>query len=534
MDKNIIFYVALYIRLSREDGDKEESDSVSNQRKLLTEYIADKSEFKLHDVYIDDGYSGTNFERPEFKRMLQDIDDKEVNCVIVKDLSRFGRDYIDTGRYLERYFPQVGVRFISLSDGIDSVKQAYDMLLPIKNIFNEQYARDISKKIQTTVRIKQQSGEFIGSFASYGYKKSASDKNKLVIDPYPASVVRRIFDMYVSGIGKQRIARILTQEGILCPSAYKELNGDKYKNSNYKSCSYWTYSTINSILHKEIYIGNMVQGTKHQTMRSKQKRVDKEDWIIVEQTHEPVVDMDTWNKAQKLLNIRTRKLDLTTNQSIFSGFIRCGDCDAAMSKVSWQKSDGTKSYSFYCGTYKRYGNKYCKPHTIPLSVLENIVLEDLKKIIQSIENLEALAKEKMIRNAGNDKELLQSQIRITRGELEKIRKWKQSIYEDWKEELITREEYVSYRQDYTKKEEILLKRIELLEESEKEEGKEDIFESPWVKRLLQLGNIEVLDRDIIVEMIDMIYIYDNQCIRIVYNFTDELKDLFETSMTFRN
>lgn len=533
MDKIIIFYVALYIRLSREDGDKEESDSVSNQRKLLIEYIENKQEFVLKDVYVDDGYSGTNFERPEFKRMIQDIEKGEINCVIVKDLSRFGRDYIDTGRYLERFFPEMGIRFISLSDGIDSMKKAYDMMLPIKNIFNEQYARDISQKIQATLKTKQRSGEFIGSFASYGYKKSTVDKNKLVIDEYPASIVKRIFEMYISGVGKQKIARILTKEGILCPSAYKELNGDKYKNSNYKNSTYWTYSTVNSILHKEIYIGNMVQGTKHQTMRSPQVRVDRKDWIVVEQTHEPIIDMDTWNKAQHLLKCRTRELDLTTRQSIFAGMIRCGDCNAAMAKVSWSKADGTKVYSFYCGTYKRYGNQYCTPHTMPLAVLESIVLADLKKIIQSIDDLETLAKAKKAGHKQPDKDTRQSQIMQIQGELDKVRKWKQSVYEDWKEDLITKEEYISYRQDYIKKEELLLKQIELLEASGKESQK-DLFESEWVKRLLQLKDIEELDRSTVIEMIDSIYVYENRKIKIVYNFTDELKDLFETNMIFRN
>ena len=182
LQKLKIFNTAIYIRLSRDDGDKEESDSVGNQKKLLTEYIDKKDELNLYNIYIDDGYTGTNFHRPSFQKMIADIEAGKVNCVAVKDLSRFGRDYIETGRYLERYFPELGVRFISVTDGIDSMKQAYDMLLPIKNIFNEQYARDISRKIHATVEAKQRAGEFIGAFASYGYKKSSLNKNKLIID----------------------------------------------------------------------------------------------------------------------------------------------------------------------------------------------------------------------------------------------------------------------------------------------------------------------------------------------------------------
>lgn len=532
MEKNIIFFVALYIRLSREDGDKEESDSVGNQRKLLLEYMEKKEDCVLKDIYIDDGYSGTNFNRPDFKRMLNDIEQGEVNCVIVKDLSRFGRDYIDTGRYLERYFPEKGVRFISISDGIDSMKQAYDMIVPIKNIFNEQYARDISKKIQATVKTKQHSGEFIGSFASYGYKKSPLDKNKLVIDEYPASVVRRIFDMYISGVGKQSIARILTDEGIPCPSEYKKLNGQRYRNMNYTGKNHWTYSTINSILKKEIYVGNMVQGTKHQMMRGKQNRVNKEDWIIVSQTHEPIIDKETWDKTQILLNRRTRQLDLITNQNIFAGCIRCGDCNATMSKVSWNRADGTKRQSFYCGTYKRYGNKYCSPHTLPFPVLEQIVLDDLRKIIQSIDDLEELVKEKPVTQK-RDKNHLQDQVVKMEQEIEKVQKWKQSLYEDYKEDMISKEEYIAYRKEYIEKEALLIKQIEVLKKQDLPEN-QSLLESPWVVRLLELKEIDSLDRSIVVEMIDKILVYENRKIRIIYNFSNELEELFEKSLTLRN
>ena len=334
---------ATYIRLSSEDGDTEESDSVGNQRKLLTEYVSRHDNFILYDIYIDDGFTGTNFNRPAFQKMIADIEDKKVNCVVVKDLSRFGRDYIDTGRYLERIFPELGVRFISVSDNIDSIKQAYDMLLPIKNIFNEQYARDISNKIQATVKSKQKAGEFIGAFTSYGYKKSSVNKNKLVIDEYASEVVKRIFAMYAQGIGKQSIAKQLNAEGILCPSEYKKLNGENYKNCNrLKTTSYWTYSTINTMLHNEMYIGNMIQGKKHQRMRGKQHKVDKENWVRVENTHEPIIDRDTWDKVQKLLSKKHRDIDLETNKNIFAGFIKCGDCGRSMMKNFWRRADGSK------------------------------------------------------------------------------------------------------------------------------------------------------------------------------------------------
>lgn len=523
-----LFNVAIYIRLSREDGDKEESDSVGNQRKLLTEYVAKKEDFILYDIYVDDGYSGTNFNRPSFQKMIADIEDGKVNCVVVKDLSRFGRDYIDTGRYLERYFPELGVRFISVTDSIDSMKQAYDMLLPIKNIFNEQYARDISKKIQATVKSKQKAGEFIGAFTSYGYKKSPVDKNKLVIDDYAADVVRRIFSLYIQGYGKQRIAKLLNSEGILCPAEYKKVNGENYKNCNrLESTTYWSYSTINSILHREMYVGNMVQGTKHQRMRSKQKKMPKEEWIIVENTHEPIIDKETWEKAQSLLQKRTRELDLETNKNIFAGFVKCGDCGRAMTKNMWRRADGSKTYSLYCGTYKRNGKQYCTPHTLPMAVLKDIVLGDLKAIVDSVDNLKELVQSQSF-TASKVKRIADTELSKIKAELERVKRLKKSIYEDYREELISKEEFLSYREDYLKKEELYSKQIEALEEKKKDNVTEDVFETPWLKRLLELKDIETLDRDIVVEMISEIKVYENCKIKITYNFGNELEHLFSS------
>lgn len=523
-----LFNVAIYIRLSREDGDKEESDSVGNQRKLLTEYVNKQDDFILYDVYIDDGFTGTNFNRPDFQRMIKDIEDGKVNCVVVKDLSRFGRDYIDTGRYLERVFPELGVRFISVTDNIDSIKQAYDMLLPIKNIFNEQYARDISNKIQATVKSKQKAGEFIGAFTSYGYKKSPVNKNKLVIDEYAADVVRRIFSMYLQGIGKQSIAKALNAEGILCPSEYKKLNGENYKNCNrLKTTSYWTYSTIKIMLQNEMYIGNMIQGKKHQRMRSKQRMVDKENWIRVENTHEPIIDRDTWDKVQKLLTKKHRDIDLETNKNIFAGFIKCGDCGRAMMKNFWRKADGSKSYSFYCGTYKRSGKDYCSPHTLPFQVLNDIVLGDLKAIVHSVEDLQELVKKQSF-TASRIKKSADTELVKLKAELERVKKLKKSIYEDYKDELISKDEYFSYREDYGQKETLYAKQIEALEAKKKDNVTEDIFQTPWLRRLLELKDIEELDRDIIVEMIDEIIVYENRKIKIRYNFGNELEHLFSS------
>ena len=424
-----LYPTAIYIRLSREDGDKDESDSVSNQKKLLMTFVQSHEELLLYNIYTDDGYSGTTFRRPAFRQMLSDIEERKVTCVLVKDLSRFGRDYIESGRFLERYFPEKGVRFISVSDHIDSLRQSYDMLLPIRNVFNEQYARDISRKVHSALRAKQQCGEFIGAFASYGYRKSPGNKNRLLIDEYAASVVRRIFSLYLKGCGKQQIARILNAEGVLSPSEYKRAAGLSYGSpATAGHHTLWSYSTINHILHKEIYVGNMVQGTKRQELRGKQRAVRRENWVVVPGTHPPIIDEETWNLTQALLKSRVRSPADNTGKTFlpgkpgvssrepsspgrpdisarnpgapaspptenpFSGLLFCAGCGRPMVKTSWRHADGRPEYAFTCGTCKRYGRSACTPHTISARALTQVILSDLSRILSHCENLPGLAR----------------------------------------------------------------------------------------------------------------------------------------------
>lgn len=512
---------AIYIRLSQEDGDKEESDSVGNQRKILTEYISRMDDMLLCGEYIDDGYTGTNFQRPGFQEMLFDMEKGRIRCVVVKDLSRFGRDYLDAGRYLERIFPEMGIRFVSVADGIDSARQSYDILLPIKNLFNEQYARDISNKIQATVKTKQRAGEFIGSFASYGYQKAPYNKNKLIIDPYAASVVQKIFSLYTGGMGKQSIAKQLNAEGILCPSEYKKVNGENYKNGNrLAGTSYWTYSTVNSVLRNELYIGNMVQGKKHQRMRGKQQVMDPEQWIRVSGTHEPIIEEEVWKKTQRLLSRRQREINLKEGRNIFAGMIKCGDCGRAMTKTCWTKADKVRVYSFCCGTYKRNGKAYCSPHILRMSILEKVILDDLQTIIRNVSDLKELVKRQRIFPV-KPKKIAPVQAERLRKEKEHISCLKKGLYEDYKEGLLTRDEFLSYKETYRKKEENCQKQIECLKEAKRQGAQTDkqILDTPWLRQFLESKENICLDRDIIIEMVDEILVYEGNRIKIRYRFS---------------
>lgn len=510
-----VWRTALYARLSRDDGDKPESDSIANQRKLLERFLAGQAQMELIDFYSDDGYTGYNFDRPNFQRMVADIEAGKVNCVVVKDLSRFGRNYIDVGYYLERWFPEQGVRFIALGDAIDSEKGAYDMTLPVKNVVNEQYARDISRKVRSSFQVKQQNGEFIGAFASYGYRKDPEDHNRLLVDPPAATVVRRIFALYEQGMGKIRIAKLLNEEKVPCPSEYKRLNGEKYHNGRrLNGTSYWTYATVHRILKNQMYAGRMEQGrAPRQGMHGKAKQLPREQWAVVEGTHEAIIEPEQWERVQALLQKDTRTLNFEQNVSPFAGFLRCGDCGRTMSKTN---HPGGVYYC--CGSYKRYGPSVCTRHGIAHRDLEQLVLDDLNKIISSVEDLHAMAQEAQESAKAPDRRAEQERLL---GSLSRVQRLRKEAYEDYKDGLISREDYLRYKKDYQEQEDRLSAQLEHLQEQDKRQE-----ESPWISQLLKLGKLTELDRATVAETIKEILVYEDH-VEITYNFSDDLGLLCE-------
>ena len=325
-----------YLRLSREDGDKLESDSIRNQRSLINDFVKQHPEITLVDEYVDDGYSGTNFERPAFKRLLEDVKKKKINCIIVKDLSRFGRNYIETGRYLERIFPFMGVRFIAINDHYDSAEENDDkgrILIPFNNLINDTYCRDISMRVRSQLDVKRKNGQFIGSFAGYGFQKDPENKNHLIIDEYAAEIVRFIFNLKMGGYSSQRIATKLNEMGVLPPLEYKRSRGMKY-NSGFRSGANpkWAVTTVNRILTNELNTGTRVQG-KNRKINYKVKEcrpVAEENWIRVEKTHEAIIAEEIFQYVQSLLELDTRTAPVEDSVYLFSGFLLCGDCGQNM------------------------------------------------------------------------------------------------------------------------------------------------------------------------------------------------------------
>lgn len=510
---------AAYCRLSREDGDRMESDSIANQRKLLQEFADAQPEIEIVSFYVDDGFTGTNFDRPAFQQMLGDIEAGRENCILVKDLSRFGRDYIDAGSYLERWLPEHGTRFIAVTDGIDSNRGAYDMMMPLKNLFNAQYARDISQKVRSALQAKQKRGEFVGAFASYGYLRDPEDHNHLIVDPAAAEIVRRIFTLFENGMGKIRIAKTLNEEGIPCPSEYKRLMGERYHNSNrLPDTTYWTYATIHRILQSEIYIGNMEQGRDVRVqMHGAAKRKKRADWIVVAGTHEAIIPIEQWNRVQKLLKCSARQPVFEQNVSLFAGFLKCGDCGRAMAKTT----SGERTY-FTCGSFKRYGSSVCSRHYISQDTLEDILLEDLNSVIASVSNLHELIDREKEDAPKTDRLCAETQ-RIEAA-IERVRRLKKGAYEDYREGLLSKQDYLQYKADYEEQEEKLNAQMKSLTDSRQTE---DQPQKPWASELLQYGRLSCLDRPTLAEIVKEIRIFENGEIEITYLFSEQIRALLE-------
>ncbi len=520
-----LWKTAIYIRLSKEDSYKDESLSVKNQRMLLLDYINENNEFDLVDIYIDDGFSGTDSDRPSFQKMLTDIKDKRINCLIVKDLSRLGRNYIEVGNYLEQIFPNLDVRFISLGDNLDSYKSPSGMdslIVPFKNLINDNYCRESSEKIRKVFDMKRKKGEFIGAFAPYGYVKDKINYNRIVIDEDAADVVRNIFSWFVSGMSKLSITRKLNSLGIPSPSVYKKQKGMKYRcNKDKFGDSLWCTNSVTSILKNEVYIGNMVQGRfKVKSYKvHKQIKQPEDKWFIVKNTHPAIIDKETFIKAQNLQKLNTRISPKNDRVYIFSGLIRCGNCGKAMVR----KKSGKYIY-YICSTYKNSGGTCCCKNTINHKFLNKILLKVIQDLISLViyseENLE---KYKSLVYGKENFSPFENSLKLNRKKLEEILFFKKNLYEDWKRNNISEEEYFNMKENYSKDEEKIRSIILNIENLIKKEDNSTLSKNFLLDDLIKYKNISKLYRELLVELVDKIIINNKQEIKIKFKIRDEYK-----------
>ena len=375
------YHVALYIRLSKEDENEGPSESVNNQKSLLDDFVK-KHRLSVYDTYIDDGWSGTNFDRPDFQRMIGDIEAKKVNMVITKDLSRLGRDYIMTGHYMERYFPEKRVRYISLLDGIDTgVESSANDITPFRAIMNDMYAKDISKKIKSVKRDKQRKGQFIGGKPVYGYKMHPTEKNKIVIDEEVAPVVQRIFGMALDGKSCRQIAMQLNEEGIPTPATYAGLTVARPGPYTGK----WSSERVSDMLQNETYIGNMVQGRTVKISYKSKKclKQERENWVVVEGTHEPLIDAESFRKVKMLINSRKHTRSRTYD-FLLKGLIFCHECGYPLAVINRKNAAGEDVLYFVCRTYQRFTKAgICTCHSIKEQTVTNAVLAKVREVCRT-------------------------------------------------------------------------------------------------------------------------------------------------------
>ena len=508
----------MYLRLSKEDGEKTESNSISNQREIINSYVK-RNQITMVKEYVDDGYSGATFDRPNFKEMMKDAYDKKFDTIIVKDLSRFGRDYIEAGKYIQRIFPENGIRFISVNDNYDSKSADMNdthLILPIKNFINDSYCRDISNKVKSSQKIKREKGDFISAFAPYGYKKSDENKNKLVVDEQAAPNIKNIFDMKLFGYSSKAIADELNHLGVLTPRKYKESQGFKCNGFQNIKGGNWTAKAVNRIIENEVYIGNTLQG-KSITLNYKNKKQiekEKEEWIRVEDTHEAIISKEIFAIANTML-----KRDLNNSRGkdkidIFTGMLFCKECGSSLIRRTVKYKEREEIF-YICSKYNK--EKSCSRHSIKEETLIKAVSKIIKTYIEFNEKL--YSKVQLI---DINRNLKDNQIPILKREKAMTEELLSSLYLDLKEDVISKEEYQLFRKNYMEK-------LTKLDESiqyrlrKQEDTKDKIDENKsWIIDINRYKKLSGIDRLSVVMLIDKIFISEDKTIDIRFNHAEEL------------
>lgn len=523
---NQTYLCASYSRLSQDDGDKEESNSIVNQKALIRDFMSEHQELQLVEEYADDGFSGVNFERPDFKRMMQDVKSQRINCIIVKDLSRFGRNYIETGKYLEQVFPFLGVRFIAINDSIDTSRAQSDaeqFVLPFKNLFNDSYCKDISTKVRSQLAIKRKNGDFVGSFASYGYVKDPGNHNQLIIDPEAAEVVRSIFTWKIQGLSAERISDKLNSLGVLCPMEYKRLHGMKVStNFRTNDKAKWSPVSVLRILKNELYVGVTTQG-KTTTPSYKIKRLvekPESEWDRVEGTHEAIISQDVFDAVQMLLMRDTRISPDEDQVYLFSGFLCCADCKLNMARRTRRYKEKVYSYYSCAGFRKKSG---CTSHNISEKLLYDAVLAAIRQQYLLVTDMERLLKyAQELPDDPNSLHQYEVQIAKLKDEIRRNQEMKLRLVENLNDGILTREEYLELSAIYDTR--IRDSRLAIRNVETERDGMKDVpLENEWLTTFKKYQNVDKLDRVMLAELIQVIEVHENKQITVHFKFEDQIQ-----------
>ena len=519
--ENKIYEVGMYCRLSKDDGTDNESASIATQKSILTDYVK-KQGWHLAKTYVDDGYSGTNFQRPSFQNMIKDIESGLINCVITKDLSRLGRNYLDCGLYLEVFFPEHNVRYIAVNDGVDTLNKSAMDITPFRNILNEMYSADVSVKIKSAYRARFQQGKFMGTTAPYGYVKDPADHNHLLIDDKVAHVVREIFDLALAGNGIAKIRKHINKQHILRPAAYAAEQGatgyERYFEENEENRYIWSENSVRGILRSPIYAGNLAGYKRIAANMKSKKRPSKlpEEWEVIPDTHEGIVTQEEFDTVQQLITSRRLPENKGGFENIFAGVIKCADCGYAMRAMSAnrrKRPDIIDCVQYSCNNYGRYGNIMCTAHSIEARDLFNAVLTDINRFADMAVNDEKAVRaiEKRLTETDQSKaKALEKEQRKLNKRLAELDRLFSSLYEDKVMERITERNFEMMSGKYQKEQleiEARLKEVtETLSDSyEKTQGVRD-----FLSLIRNYQGIKELDATIINALIDKILVSERE------------------------
>ena len=524
----VIWKAGLYLRLSKEDDvSKDESDSISSQRELLLSFIKKDPKIDIYNIYVDDGYSGTTFDRPNFQRMWEDIKNGRINCVVVKDLSRFGRNTIETSNYIEVIFPMLKVRFISLTDQIDSYlnpQSINGLLVPFKNIMNDEYARDISVKVKSAQNTYRNKGLFIGSFPSYGYIKDPNDKHKLIIDEEASAVVKQIFQMYLSGMGFLTIAKKLTNDRVKSPFEYKVQKGYNYKTPVAKNKYHiWRDTTIQRILTNQMYVGDMVQGTRSviNYRNHKIKPKSKEEWVIVRNTHEAIISREVFDKVQNMLQSNKKDYIKPFRTYVLGGLVKCGDCGAVLETALCSSKNLKNKYYFRCPTYMLSKGLICSKHTIRNDYLEATVFQIIKKYIELSVDIESILKKIKLNTIQKE---CQNQNAKLDFEIKKLKDKMSLLYIKFKNNELSENDYIIQKESVLEE----IRKIENQIISLSSSIKNDKFpHTNFINSLAKYKGMNGLTKEMANELIKEILIFNKNEVEIKLNFDDEFANVID-------
>lgn len=526
--------VGIYTRRSFDDNEDKESNTITNQKEMINSFISKEKNMTIVDYYVDDGYTGTTFDRPGFQEMMKDISDGRINTIIVKDLSRLGRNSLEVGKYIEEIFPIYNIRIIAINDNVDSFKRPEsinDLMVPIKNLINESYARDISKKVSSAYYTMASNGKYVAGTSPYGYTFDENDKHHLVVDPDEVEIVRLIFNMALKGDGRVKITKYLNDHNILCRKEIQRRK--KYKLSldpleetiKYK----WSTSTIGRMLTSEIYIGNLTQlKTKRESFKNhKVINVAKEDWVRFEKTHEPIITKADFDKIQGLIKVNAKRLSNTGERtySIYNGVLKCADCGRAMYKQEDKRGNRQLS-NYFCNTYLYISKTSCSSHKIKTGDLNDIVLETVQLQVKLVIELDRSLKRLFFKN---NRETVESEYknntRIAEIKINNLKNKKLQLYEDWKFNNIDKDEFINQSKLIEEDIKLVEEKLELITKTYRDNLKMIKRNDYWINHYRRNKKIKKLTREVIKELIDVIYITADGNVDIHFKYSNEYKEL---------